>query len=266
MIKETKRGIFILVEIVSFIVFFLLCLGIFYLIGNRNIDENENNVQEESKIKSANLKYIINNSLDMNVDISLEKEESEELYDLIKSLEFGQNETKCLINPVYYLEYDENELYLDMSCGSAIYNGKEYSVTNGKEEVSKFLENIMNTMNNVYLFSFDQRSQKAQLIEIDDEGKNEIRSIWTNHNKETMTMNLAVMLQYYLYIDGDVVGINEIDDYVSYNTDSFAGHIMQLNQDMQTVLEKYIVNSDCCSCCPNLQPGEYCIDLCCPCN
>lgn len=52
----------------------------------------------------------------------------------------------------------------------------------------------MDTLNKVYLFQFDQNTQKAKMLEIDEAGKNQIRSIWENHNKETMTMNLALIL------------------------------------------------------------------------
>lgn len=61
----------------------------------------------------------------------------------------------------------------------------------------------MDTLNKVYLFQFDQNTQKAKMLEIDEAGKNQIRSIRENHNIETMTMNLTLILQYYLYIDDD---------------------------------------------------------------
>ncbi len=262
MIKDTKRGIFILVEVVSFIVFILLCLGIFLLFENKSVDDNEINAD----VKKVSLQYVINYDLNMNVSVSLEKEEMEELFDLVKSLEFGASETKCVIEPVYYLEYGENKLYLDETCGLALYNDKEYSVTKGGEKITDFLKKKIDILNKVYLFKFDQNSGKAEIIEIDDDGKNQIRSIWSNHSKETMTMNLAILLQYYLYIDGDVIGIDELDDYVSYN--AAASHVMMLNQEMRDILNNYIKNSgdECCSCCPNLKPGESCIDLCCPCS
>lgn len=266
MIKDTKKGIFILVEAVSFIVFILLCLGIFSLATNRKPEEkkNDNNIKEENKTKEVSLQYFISYDLGMDVSVSLEKEEKEELYDLVTSLEFGPSETKCIVEPLYYLEYDENKLYLDKACGLAIYNDKEYSVTKGSEEIEEFLKKKIDSMNNVYLFKFDQTTQKAKMIEIDDAGKDEIRNIWTNHSKETMTMNLAIILQYYLYIDGDVIGIDQIDDYVSYN--AAASHIMMLNQEMRDALKKYIKDDECCSCCPDLKPGEFCIDMCCPCS
>lgn len=266
MIKDTKRGIFILVEVVSFVVFILLCLGIFFLFGNKKVDDDKPDVDVKEEVKEVSLQYVINYNLGMNVDVSLEKEETEELYDLVRALEFGTSETKCVIEPVYYLEYDKNKLYLDETCGLAIYNDKEYSVTKGGKEISEFLKKKISTLNKVYLFKFDQSKQEAKIIAIDNDGKNQIRNIWANHSKETMTMNLAIMLQYYLYIDGDVIGIDQIDDYVSYNAS--ASHIMTLNQEMRDILKKYTNNSgdECCSCCPNLKPGESCIDLCCPCS
>ena len=68
-------------------------------------------------------------------------------------------------------------------------------------------------------------------------------------------------------IDGDVIGISELDDYVTYNTENFAGQIMVLSEEMQGILSKYIKSNDeCCSCCPDSKPGEVCIDVCCPCS
>lgn len=263
--ENTKKGIFILVEVVSFIIFILLCLGIFHLFGNKDVEDKENDKKNEVEVKEVSLQYAINYELGMNVPVSLKKEEEEELYDLVKSLEFGQNETDCLIEPVYYLEYDNNKLYLDESCGLAIYNDKESSVVKGSKEIYEFLKKKVDALNKVYLFKFDQEKQEATMIEVDDASKNQIRNIWASHSKETMTMNLAVLLQYYLYIDGDVIGIDQLDDYVTYN--ALAAHIMMLNQDMQDALRRYVENnSGCCSCCPDLKPGESCIEECCPCN
>lgn len=267
MIKDTKKRIFILLEIAIFIVFILLCLGMFSLVKNKNIEDkgSENKPKEEVKSKEVSLEYIINYNLGMNVAVSLEKEEMEELYDLVKSLELGPNETDCVVEPVYYLEYDKNKLYLDETCGLAIYNDEESSIIQGGKEIAEFLKKKIDSLNKVYLFAFDQNNQKAQMIEIDEEGKNQIRAIWASHNKETMTMNLAIFLQYYLYIDGDVIGIDKLDEYVSYNAS--ASHIMMLNQEMRDILKQYIrTDEECCSCCPDLKPGESCITMCCPCS
>lgn len=40
---------------------------------------------------------MVNYDLGMNVNVSLEKEEMEKLYDLVKSLEFETSETKCIM-------------------------------------------------------------------------------------------------------------------------------------------------------------------------
>lgn len=264
MVKDTKKGLFILVEVLAFVIFLLLCLGIFYLAKVRNVSEEVVN-------KEISLKYIIDDSLKMDIDVVLDKEDMEELYDLAKNLKFGTSETKCEVDPKYYMEYDENKLYLDESCGLAIYNDKTYSVTKGSKEILEFLKKKIDSLNNVYLFSYDQEKQKAKAIELTDDVKNEIRDAWGRNDKTELTMNLAIILGYVLYIDGDVIGMDDIDGYVSYNGKA-AGNFIILSQEMKDILNNKVFsrnnsgNDDCCSCCPNLQPGEVCIDMCCPCS
>ena len=76
--------------------------------------------------------------------------------------------------------------------------------------------------------------------------------------------NLAIIGKYYLIIDNERVYFDNLNGYAMYNDE-----MVKLDIETINVLKKYIVtfsNEECCSCCPDLKPGEYCIDACCSCN
>lgn len=257
MIKDTKKRLLLIIEVASFIVFILLCMGLFYLVGSKNKEA------KEVINKDINFSYFIDESLNMSVSIPLESREMIKIYDSVQSLEFGSVETVCFAGSEYYLEYDENKLYLNETCGTTVYNDEIYSITSGGEKVFELLKEKVKGLNNVYLFEYNQENQKSSLIDLSEEDKNSIREIWEKSEKNSVSLNLSLKVKNVLYIDGDLIGIQNLNDYVSYNC-KYAGNFITLNQEMRTIIERYI-GSECCPCCTDLEPGEECVSTCCPC-
>lgn len=125
---------------------------------------------------------------------------------------------------------------------------------------------------------------KDKEVKIDDEDKEKLAKYWkkTDKDKAPAANELVDSLvgDYKLFVGEDTILFNLDLGYVSYN-----GKYVDINEyfinDLSKIVRENDVNlkeedkvenpkdnvgeSDCCSCCPDLKPGESCIALCCPC-
>lgn len=214
---------------------------------------NENIVVEKYYIKgkefneSIKLDYIYDNYYNIKNNIELSKEDEKKLYNLVNNLEYGINNTNCIVTPKYYIKYQDNELYLDEDCGLAIYNNEEVSVTKGRKEIKDFLDSIINSIENVYLYKLEDNSY----LEIDNIDKNNLKNSWNNMTKEEV-YDIDFNSNYLLIIDNQEIYVDTINNICLY--------------DNKLIKIDVNINNGCCSCCDNLKLGESCIDMCCPCK
>ncbi len=78
------------------------------------------------------------------------------------------------------------------------------------------------------------------------------------------SLDLAIKGKYLLIVDGEFIWLDDFNGYAMYHND-----IVGLNDQTLRIISrafKPYENGECCSCCPDLKPGESCIALCCPCN
>lgn len=268
--KKIVGNLYLKTEVIVAIAFLILCVSIFYCA--KYFKDKEEVKEPKTNTAEVSLGILLNNDTALMVDVELTGKEKTELYELVNKLEFGEDNLDCLFEASYYIKYDERELFLDNSCGMALFKdeNKTVVVKDGGEELHDFLENKTKYFSNVTLFEVGQEDLKAKKVELSLEEQEKIRSEWKTQNKEFMKMNLIIIPKYILYIDGDMIGIENLDGYVAYNNPYFASEFIMLNQGVKDVLSNYISasegNEDCCSCCPDLKPGESCIALCCPCS
>lgn len=230
MIEDSKKNIAFLIITISLIIILLLSLGIFCLV-RRHVKEDDIYVDV---VNNVSLDYIPLNDIDVKVRVKLTEKEQNELYKLVKKLEFGTPTVKCEVIPRYYLEYDNDKLYLDDSCGLAVYNQKTYGVTKGREDIKDFLDKKIKSLNNVYLFNYNQKSEETTNLEISEEAKNKIRNIWSKHSKEVAKIDMEFTTNYYLLIDEEIIEIESLDNYVLYN-----GGYLMLEDDLYNLLAPY---------------------------
>lgn len=264
MIKEQKKNLIFLVEVIAFILFILLCVGIFFLVTIFNGGKTE---AWYYAYKDISLEYALDVSTKAKIEVTLNDKEKNELYELVENLEFEDNVTDCLIMPIYYIKYDDNELFLDKTCGLAYKNGKDVSIAKGREEISKYLEELTKDIKDVYLFTQDKYTLETKEIKISKDDKNMIRKLWSLQDQTESSIYVDSLSSNYLYIDDAVITIDSYLMYASYNDEGIIKTIM-LSDEFIKLLEKYISvpTEECCSCCPDLKPGESCIAMCCPCS
>jgi hypothetical protein len=83
-------------------------------------------------------------------------------------------------------------------------------------------------------------------------------------NTDIQNVSLGFLGNYVLKLEnGEEIIFDEFESYIYYN-----GKIAVMNKVVWNDLKKVfpIDNQGCCSCCPDLKPGEACIEMCCPCS
>lgn len=264
--KEIKKHLYSKVEIIALIVFIIICAGLLFAANHFN----KSNPKSGYNLSKVSLGYLPTGDQNLMIDISLTKKEKKELIDLVNKLEYSEDVTDCIFTPEYYIKSAEYELYLDKECGMALHKetNKTDAVKSGGKEIREYLEKKISKNQNISLFSLNENDQTYNKIDISKKDQEELRKLWKKQNKEPQKMNLIILAKYALYIDGDIIGIESLNSYVSYNNPYYAGEFIELDEEVKNVLSGYIKDSegDCCTCCPDLQPGESCIDMCCPCN
>lgn len=78
-------------------------------------------------------------------------------------------------------------------------------------------------------------------------------------------LDLAIAGKYLLIFDNEFIWLDDFNGYAIYHND-IVGLDDKTVKLLKQVLEFRDDNGDCCSCCPDLKPGESCIALCCPCG
>lgn len=126
---------------------------------------------------------------------------------------------------------------------------------------------------------------KDKEVKTDDETKKQLAKYWKKTDKDNEPKDSEVVDSlvgdYKLFVGEDEILFNLDLGYVSYNgkyvdiSDEFIKYLSEYVRENDTKLKeeqektKEPVPSDgdeCCSCCPDLKPGESCIALCCECD
>lgn len=123
-------------------------------------------------------------------------------------------------------------------------------------------------------------------VKISDKEKSTIRKYWDDIDfdklKEATNLCDCVVGDYKLYVDDKIILFNVDLDYVSIDSKyldidkEFLDYIQDLVVENDDNYEEKVVeettktpefsNEECCSCCPDAEPGETCIDACCACS
>ncbi len=123
---------------------------------------------------------------------------------------------------------------------------------------------------------------KEKEVKINEEIEDKLAEYWNDTDKEKAPIDEevidAMVGDYKLFVGEDTILFNLDLGYVSFNgkyvdiTDDFIQYLSNVVRDNDTILKEELKEKDtledneCCSCCPDLKPGESCIDACCPCN
>ena len=126
---------------------------------------------------------------------------------------------------------------------------------------------------------------KDKEVPTDEDTKKQLNKYWKKTDKDVVPsddeLTDSLVGDYKLFIGEDEILFNLDLGYVSYN-----GKYVDISDQFIDYLSEYVRNNDkvlkekdeadnetepgneeeCCSCCPDLKPGEVCVDACCPCS
>ncbi len=75
-------------------------------------------------------------------------------------------------------------------------------------------------------------------------------------------VDLAILGKYALVVEGKTIWFDDFEGYAMYD-----GNLVKLSdKTLENISMNLKETEGCCSCCPDLKPGEVCIELCCSCT
>jgi hypothetical protein len=129
---------------------------------------------------------------------------------------------------------------------------------------------------------------KDKEVKTDSDTKKKLAKYWKNTDKniqpDANEMVDTLVGDYKLFVEDDEILFNLDLSYVSFNgkyvliSNEFIGYLsdvvrendknLRVDEEVPDVedIENDLGEGECCSCCPDLKPGEACIEMCCPCS
>ena len=229
---------------------------------------------EKEKVSNENidfqLSFLISDVIGEYELVEFNEEEKQIISELLQDLDYTSINVDLAFSGDYKLVFDEKELIFsnnDDPYGQIIMNDKMFiiDIKELKETLLKYIES--KNLLRVYLFSKDYTTDLYfTRITLDNNDKLVLKESFKNIRslEEYEITNLAIVGKYYLIVDSEIVYFDDLDGYAMYNDE-----MVMLDSDTINVLKKYIVtfsNKECCTCCPDAEPGEVCITACCSCQ
>lgn len=234
-----------------------ICYGFVYFSFFNNNSTNDEKNEEKKCI--AYFEKVLETEYELTDTYEVEKKKASEFYN---NFDFDKLiEVDSMINDYEYsLEVCDLKIYYTDSSNSVYYNDKYYMLGDNDEYVWDFTNDILAEMDDV---GFYVLKPEAFGYALSDEEYNLIRNAVDNLDYSERNIDLYIDGKYLIIVDDKKIYLDDFNGYAMYN-----GEVVKLNEEVLNMLSRYtgIKDDECCSCCPDLKPGESCIALCCPCG
>ncbi len=228
-----------------------------------NDKESEENDKDDTKdiMKSCDgvIRYSIVDDAKIYNSIELDKGTAADIYN---SIDFKRLEKTQERDFVGFIEVSVCDVIVKIIQGDdiVIYDDKYYSLGDNYDAFSSLVLNIIDNHKFVGVYNLEKNITYSLLI--DDLDK--IREYVLDIENKVTNDDLAILKKYLLVVDDKYIYFDSFNGYAEYN-----GNIVFLGKELflllsESMVEKY--DGGCCSCCPDLKPGESCIQMCCPCE
>lgn len=247
-----------------------LLVFIFGIITIDTLFVKEEKKEETKKDIEFQLSFSIDNLIGEYEIVEFADEEKEVISGYLSNLNYNKESVDLAFLGDYKIVFDDKELVFDDNndpYGQIIVDGKSY-IINIKELKKTILEYINNkNLLKVYLYErADITTFDFTRIELSDEDKFAIKESFNNIRtlEEHEIVNLAIAGKYTLIVGHEKVYFDDLSGYAMYYDE-----MVRIDSELIAILKRYIQvfsNEECCSCCPDAEPGEVCIDACCSCT
>lgn len=260
--KNINENIIVSKKIMIFSAVLLTILGIVYAVVYFSSFYN-NSRNQEGELKeitcSGTLKYLIDDYYNIVESIEISESDATKFYNKIDFNELKKVDE--LSDYSYELEVCDLKISVSSDNKIAYYKNEYYDLNKYEDEVTTLIEKYFDEKSNVLFYSLGDNVISYPLsIENQKVIRNEIEKI----DFSMASVDLFISGNYLLIVDNQRIYFDDFDGYAQYN-DS----IVKLSDDLLSLLKlstnAMTENGACCTCCPDLEPGEYCIEACCSC-
>lgn len=234
-----------------------LCYGFVYFVFIYKPIEKQGD-EKNYVTCSGNLKYLVDESFDIRENIEISESDATKLYNKI-NLDKLEKQKDVFSNYSYELEICDIKINYSNEGNALYYKENYYELGNYENDITSLIEKYIGDDELVLFYSLDGSVINHPLT-IED--KNTIKSEFEKMDYSEVNVDLAFTRNYLLVVGEYKIYFDDYNGYAEYD-----GHTIKISSDLLSLLKKQPVeNGACCSCCPDLKPGEYCIEACCPCE
>lgn len=196
--------------------------------------------------------------------INLEEKEVKEIYSEYKKYTFKKLDEKNVFEDFYIITIDDIVISLEPNSTNAFIDDEYYNIGDFYKYLTDFLSNKIDD-NTLYLYNYNTLSEKDSLysINLSEDINEQLLVLVDNINYNVSNSDTIIWGNYLLIINDLYIYFDSFDGLAMIN-----GKYVELPLEMVNILEKKLAfkSDECCSCCPDLKPGEACIQMCCPCS
>lgn len=208
--------------------------------------------------------------------IELTEEDIDNIYKVYKEYNFETDDYEIDLEQYdYEIRFEDTVLMFDDEFGIALYNDTALQHYANDKELNRRMKEILEKINSTedFVYLFDLRLYLSTTVRdsknISDEDVKLIRECINEIKELSEPNNLAIALDYILVVDDINIYFDDLDGLAMLEN-----KMVVLPENLINILHKYLNidkklendnDNECCSCCPDLKPGESCIALCCPC-
>ncbi|MGN1372359.1 MAG: hypothetical protein ACI4XM_08825 [Candidatus Coprovivens sp.] len=253
--RNIKIKKWIMVFLACFFTLFAFVYGVLYF---KNLENTSDETKEEVKTcEEGYLKYYIDNSFDIVKEVKIGKDSATLFYDSFNFDEMIKVEDVS-DNYDYLLSMCDLSIYFGQEDNYVLYNDEYYMLGKNEDKTIEYFNEQSSNFDDLYFFDLSNNKE----ISFDSGDIMMIKNIIEDKKYDIYEIELAIFPKYLLVIGSERIYLEDIDDYAMYGSS-----IVKFDDELFSIISKYLKNEGgCCSCCPDLKPGESCIALCCPCS
>ena len=267
-----KNLIRVIMVLIVFILGIILIDKVF--VEDKKTDD-DSKVKETEKI-DFEVSFLIDSFIQEYEVIEFTEEEQQTISQLLSKLNYNAVDIELAFLGNYKVEFNEYELFFDD-------NNDPYGLLIGKDDKQTiiYIGELKNTLMNyidqkelkkVYFYYRDNVSETDfKQIAISNEDSDKLLSIVDTIKplEQDEYVNLMIAGEYYLIVDDVVLYFDDMPGYImkSYSNSGDI-YMAYMSDEFVALMKKYVImeNNECCSCCPDAEPGTVCPSVCCPCN
>ena len=208
-------------------------------------------------------------------NIQISDKDQKLLYNYYEDTDFNPEPVNLIFKGKYVLLIDDDIITFDNLDGYALVNNKMVFLSRDFRLILGEYLNLTVPVVNIDKLPSDANVsirlvKHNDVYSVSESDRRQIIEYWNGTNKNKIikqTVSMDAVSYLFVLGDNDVTfGYIEGKDYVYYN-----GQGLYVDSKVKNYLAKVVESSvtpkepECCSCCPDLKPGEYCNDACCPC-